>query len=181
MRNEHFPHFRSRPHRNVCFYPVVGIQEHRPLCCSGLLSNVSKLLMSHFLKRKYLCVLRCPFPWCFAHDPLTRNPLFFPPDFSENCVHIGGHFVFVTVKINSLTYCINTIQLATPVCACAHACVCVCVHGCASVFVSLLQSSFISSKEKRDTSVDNIKQTKREKMKITGCFVLHSLLQLSAL
>ncbi len=53
--------------------------------------------------------------------------------------------------------------------------------SCVSVFVSLLQSSFISSKEKRDTSVDNIKQTKREKMKITGCFVLHTLLQLSAL
>lgn len=49
------------------------------------------------------------------------------------------------------------------------------LHGML-VWVCAFKASFYSVK-RRDVSVDNTEQTKKEKMKITGCFVLGSLLQ----
>lgn len=71
-----------------------------------------------------------------------------------NVFTLVGTFFHRQSKPSELLYKPNSISHTS-----VHNCMCVRV----SVFVCLLQSFFISSKEKREMSVDNIKQTKRGK------------------
>lgn len=121
----------------------MGIQERRPLCCSNVPSNVKICSAISSKENTSVPSIALSFPM-----PLQEETLFHLFFFQRTVFTLEGTLCHSENKLFDLLYKHNSIS---------HTSVCV------SVFVSLLQSSFISSKEKRDMSVDNIKQTKRGK------------------